>query len=118
MLSSKANTQSNNGYTRKIAASKENQPKIRVYAPFMHAPSEMSTMSNITHDDGNIDTEFFSLKSILNEKHKQQEVEEDVPMEDCDIKEQDNPQYVSEYAPAIFKYLRQNEVRYYVETFV
>mgnify|MGYP006976751562 CR=1 FL=1 len=31
-------------------------------------------------------------------------------MEECDLKEKDNPQYVSEYATEIFDYLRETEV--------
>jgi hypothetical protein len=31
-------------------------------------------------------------------------------LEECDLKEKDNPQYVSEYASEIFDYLRETEV--------
>ena len=33
-------------------------------------------------------------------------------LEVCDIQEKDNPQYVSEYASTIFKYLRENEEKF------
>jgi len=63
----------------------------------------------------------FSVKSVSRLESKmemepeknvitiQAEKIEEVPMEECDVREIGNPQCVSEYASTIFKYLRENE---------
>ena len=76
----------------------------------MPVSSDVSMYSNTTFDYG-----FHSDSKLLKESFlsslDELEIKE-APMEACDIREKGNPQYVSDYAATIFKYLRENEVKY------
>jgi hypothetical protein len=51
-----------------------------------------------------------ALKEVAMSTAQNQKEEEEI-MELCDLRVKDNPQFISEYATTIFKYLRENEVR-------
>ena len=89
---------------------RNNSTKLKIRAPFMPVATDVSIYSNTnTTFDYNMSDESKLRESFLSCISDENEIKE-APMEACDIREKGNPQYVSDYAATIFKYLRENEV--------